>query len=63
LFLTGDIHRDRDVAFLVTLLDIAMCLDDLLEWVDPVNDRFDYTRFDQFLENQPGLTQKLAKVT
>ena len=34
------------------LLDIAMCLGYLVERINPVNDRFEFARFDQFFENQ-----------
>ncbi len=48
----GNSRLDCDVTLYMTLLSIAMRLADLIEWVDPVNDRFDYTRFDQSFENQ-----------
>ncbi len=45
----GISYRDRDVAFLVPLLDIAVRLDDLFERIDPVNDRFELARLDRVL--------------
>lgn len=45
-------YRDGDVAFFMSLLNIAMRFDDLVERVDPVNDRFEFVRLDHFFERQ-----------
>jgi hypothetical protein len=43
----GNSHRDCDVALFMASLDIPMRLDDLIEWVDPFNDRFELFLLDQ----------------
>lgn len=46
------LQRDNDMAFFVPLLNIAVRLDDLIERIDPVNDRFELARLDQFFEQE-----------
>ena len=45
-------YRDNDVAFLVSLLDIPVRLDDLFQRIDPVNDRSELPRLDEFFEHE-----------
>ncbi len=48
----GNSYRDNDVAFFMPLLDIAVRLDDLLQRINPVYDRFKLARLDQFFEHE-----------
>ena len=41
-----------NISLFVPLLDIAVRLDDLLQRIDPVDDRFDLARLDQFFEQE-----------
>ena len=45
-------HRNDHISLFMPLLDIAVRLDDLLQRIDPVNDRFELARLDQFFEQE-----------
>ena len=46
------LQSDDDIALFMPLLDIAVRLDDLLQRIDPVYDRFELARLDQFFEQE-----------
>jgi hypothetical protein len=54
-------HGDDDIALFVTLFNIAVGFDDLLQWTTPVDHRFQLSRLDQLFEEEQiinlGLTQ------
>ncbi len=43
-------HRNYDISLFMPLLDIAVRLDDLLQRINPVYDRFELARLNQFFE-------------
>jgi len=45
-------HTDDNTALFVPLFDIAVRLDDSLQWKAPVYDRLELARLDQFLERE-----------
>ena len=45
-------HRDDHISLFMPLLDIAVRLDDLLQRINPVYDRFKLARLDQFFEQE-----------
>ena len=46
-------YGDDDIAFFVSRVDVSVRLDHTLQWIAPVDDRFDLSRLDQLSdENQ-----------
>ncbi len=43
------------VALLVSHFDIPVSIDNLVQWIDPVNDGFELARFDQLFERKQVL--------
>jgi len=50
--LAATYHRNDHISLFMPLLDIAVRLDDLLQRIDPVNDRFELARLDQSFEHE-----------
>ena len=45
-------HRNGHISLFMPLLDIAVRLDDMLQRINPVYDRFYLSRLDQFFEQE-----------
>jgi hypothetical protein len=43
-------HRNDHISLFMPLLDIVVRLDDMLQWINPVYDRFYLTRLNQLLD-------------
>src|SRR5215471_642108 len=44
------LHSDDDISLFVPLVNIPVGLDDLLQGIASINDRFDLARFNQFFQ-------------
>ena len=43
-------HGDDHISFFVPFVHVAVRLGNLLQWIDPVDDRSDLPRFNEFFE-------------
>ena len=44
------LHRDDDIALFVSLVNIPVSLDHLLQWIASINNGFDLPRFNEIVE-------------
>ena len=51
------LHRNDDISLFVPLVNIPVSLDDLLQGIASINDRFDLARFNEFFQEDEILSR------